>query len=184
MNDDDEESPSDLSERARQALERVSLRHHCVDLERVQRIHLGIDSEEMEFSAGTIAHMLQQIAEQCDEDEAFTIQVVVNALRGTDDHHVLVLQQKRRGKFVSPTKHEEKHNRNNKWLWWLGHLEKQGIKTESAVAEIAQKEGVSRATVFKGVKDAEAFQAWGRELSATAPAFQNPRPNPTKRRKA
>ncbi len=184
MSDEDEDFLSNLSEGARKLWEGIDLRHHGVDLERVQRIHLGIDFEEMEFSADTIAHMLQEVADRCEEDEAFMIHSVVNALLGKDKHHRLVLQNKRRGKFVSPTEHEVMHNRNSNWLWWLAHLEKQGVKTESAVSEIAHKDGVSRATVFKGIKSAAAFQERGNKLSPGDPAFQNPRPSPAPKRKA
>ena len=38
--------------------------NHRVNLERVQRIELGIDNELMEFSEGTIAEMFQQMADE------------------------------------------------------------------------------------------------------------------------
>ena len=183
MSDEDEDFQSNLSEGARKMWEHIDLRHHGVGLERVQRIHLGIDSEEMEYSADTIAQMLQEVADRCDEDEAFTIHAVVNALLGKDDDHRLVLRNKRRGKFITPTVHEAKHIRERRWLWWLAHLERKGVKTESAIMEIAAAEKVSRATIFNGVRSAERYQEWGRELSADAPAFQNPRPSLAKKRK-
>ena len=71
-----------------------------VDLERVQRIQLGIDSEPMEFSEVTIADMLQEVADERHfETEAFVLRALANALRGDDDHHHLVLKQNRPGKW-------------------------------------------------------------------------------------
>lgn len=175
------EMSEQLSGDARTIFDSIPIRRHGVNLERVQRIHLGVDSEEMEFSAQTLADMLQEIADRIDENDAFTIHAIVNALLGRDDHHELVLKQKKRGKFVNPTVHEAKRNRQMKWLWWLAHLENQGIKTESAVATIAKSEKASRAAVFNGVKEAEKFQAWGRDLAPDAPAFQNPRPAKTRK---
>jgi hypothetical protein len=146
-----------------------------VALERVQRLHLGIDEEEMEFSAATIASMLQEVADTCDESEAFTIHAVVRALQGADEDHELVLKQKRRGKYVSPTEHVATHNRNMSWLRTLALRESQGVKTEAAIAEIAEKWGVKRASVFEGVRDAQRFLKAGRETFG-GPNFENPRP--------
>ncbi len=148
----------------------------------MQRLHLGLDDEPMNFDAATVARMLQDVADTCDENEAFTLHAVVNALLDRDDHHVLVLQQKKRGKFISPAKTTAKHNRNQKWLFWLAHLEKNGIKTEAAVAEISESEGVSRATVFAGVKAAERFLVDGRAMFPESRNFENPRPDPTIKR--
>jgi len=160
----------------------IGLRRHRVGLERVQRIHLGLDDEPMEFNTGTIAQMLLEVADHCDDGEAFTIRGVVNALLGVDENHVLTLQQRKRGKFVSPTESSAKHNRNQKWLHWLAHREREGIKTEAAVAEIAEVEGASRATVFAGIKAAEGFLQRGQSMFPESPNFQNPRPNPAIKR--
>lgn len=129
---------------------------HGVDLERVQRIELGIDSEPMEFNEGTIAYMLQALADDRPfETEAFVLRALVNALRGNDDHHRLVLRQKKPGKWESPTEHEERWNRDMSWLWTLGSLERAGMKTEAAIARISELSGASRAAVFAGVRSAE-----------------------------
>lgn len=161
----------------REWLENASLRNHGVNLERVQRIHLGIDYESMDFTAETIASMLQDVADQCDENEAFAIHAVVRALQGKDDHHQLVLRQKRPGRFESPTEWEEKSNRNSKWLYWLAGREKKGWKTEAAIAEIAEQEGVSRATVFAGIREAEDSLARGNAIFPDSGNFENPRPD-------
>jgi hypothetical protein len=154
----------------------VNLRFHRVDLERVQRIHCGLDSEPMEFTAATIAEMLGEIAARCDEEDAFSLHAIVNALLGNDDHHELILRQRKRGKFVSPDKSETKRNRQQLWLHWLAGLERRGAKTESAVAEIAADQKVSRATIFAGVRAAEDFLETGRMIFPDSANFANPRP--------
>ncbi|CCA93378.1 hypothetical protein [Novosphingobium sp. PP1Y] len=174
-------SYAELSEEERHALEDGLLRRHRVNLERVQRIHQDIDTEPMEFSADSIAKMLDEIADQSDCNVAFTLQAVSRALRGQDDHHVLILKQKKRGKFVSPTEHDNHHCRIMSWLHTLAMHEQDGVKTEAAVALIAENWGVSRASVFAGIKEAEDYLESGRTLDwpsgEQTSAFTNPRPN-------
>lgn len=129
---------------------------HRVNLERVQRIELGLDSEPMPFNETTLADMLQGIADaEPTGNAAFALTALANALRGTDPHHALKLKQKRPGKWQSPTDAEIQWNREASWLWTLGAWEREGMKTEAAIAKIAELEGVSRATVFAGVRSAE-----------------------------
>lgn len=175
MIDEDGDWLEGLSPGARKLVDSVDLRHHKVELERVQRIHLGLDGEPMPFDAATIADMLQEVADRCDEDEAFTLRAVVNALRGEDDNHVLVLKRKMRGRYIPPDEHEAAHNRRDMWLAWLAHLEKSGMKTEAAVAAIAENQKVSRATVFSEIRAAEVFLDQGRKLIG-GENFDNPRP--------
>jgi hypothetical protein len=137
---------------AGRAAQPENLRRHSVDLERVQRLHLGVDDEPMEFSADTIAAMLQEIADVCDPASAFELHAVVRALEGKDAHHRLELKQVRRGKFASPAEH---FRRNMDWLNALAALEEQGVKTEAAIATIAEQAKCSRASVFAGIKEAE-----------------------------
>lgn len=151
------------------------LRNHGVDLERVQRIHLSLDSEEMTFTNETLAAMLEDVAANCDEGDAFILRAVINALLGLDRHHVLTLKLKRKGKFVSPHEHELMSNRNKKWLWWLAKLETGGMKTEAAIMTIAEAEKVSRATVFGGIREAETFLNTGKQIFPDSSAFDNPR---------
>ncbi|PSO13633.1 MULTISPECIES: hypothetical protein [unclassified Sphingobium] len=176
VEDDPDDFRAHLSDGARASLDSTDFLYHTVNLERVQRIHLNLDSEVMDFSASSVANMISDVADQCDEHEAFILRAVVNALNGNDDHHELVLRQKKRGKFVNPTVHQEKHDRQMKWLWWLAHRENAGIKTESAIAEISSSEGVSRATVFGGIRAAEKFLDIGREMFPGNENFTNPRP--------
>jgi len=49
---EDDDARSGLSEAAAKLRDSIDLRRHNVNLERVQRIHLGIDNEAMDFSAG------------------------------------------------------------------------------------------------------------------------------------
>lgn len=173
------EIPDDVErwpEHAQQILDRINLRNHRVNLERVQRIHLGIDDEEMEFSEETIARMIDDVAANCDENEAFTLCAISAALRGDDPYHRLQLKQKKPGRFENPTEHARKFNRNFMWLHTIAELELSGVKTESAIAEVADAAGVSRATVFAGLKDAEDFLQSGAELFPGNDAFTNPRP--------
>lgn len=164
--------------RIRSALvESVSLRRHAVDLERAQRLHLGLDNEQMEFSATTIAEMVQDIAHRCDENDAFTLHAVARALRGDDEHHWLQLKHKKRGRFVSPTDRERQFQRSMEWLRALARLELDGIKTESAVAKISEEWGVSRASVFQTIREAEAFLSQGARHFPDNPYFVNPRPS-------
>lgn len=166
-----------LSPDAKASLDKIDLRQHKVSLERVQRIHLNIDDEKMEFSALTLAAMLADIADRSDEDEAFLLRGVVNALRGDDEHHELILKQRRKGRFVSPTAYSATHNRNRVWLSRLAYLENEGWPTEAAVQEIATKAGVKRATVFAAIKAAEKYLADGKTMFPESPNFKNPRPS-------
>lgn len=157
---------------------------HRVNLERVQRIELGLDSEPMPFNETTLADMLQSLADaEPTGNAAFALTALANALRGSDPHHALKLKQKRPGKWQSPTDTEAQWNREASWLWTLGAWEREGMKTEAAIAKIAELDGVSRATVFAGVKNAEERleMAWSvyqaREDSGPRPAhLTNPRP--------
>jgi hypothetical protein len=163
------------------------LRKHAVNLERVQRIHLGLDAEAMEFSEKTVSDMIQEIAEHCDEHEAFKLHALVRALRGQDEHHQLVLKQKKPGKWVSPTESDAKFTRRLNWLWTLGNFEREGIKTEAAVARIAELDDTSRAAVFAGVKEAEQHLDFAWAIFHPE-GFQGPRPrhltNPRPAKKA
>lgn len=185
MNDDDDVPDGDwlnsLSEGARKLVDAIDLRRHWVGLERVQRIHLGLDDERMTFTSETIAQMIEDVAEKCDEDEAFTLRAVINALRGEDKNHILVLKQKKRGRFVSPDEFQEANFRRSMWLAWLASLENRGIKTESAISEIATDEGVSRATVFSEIRLAEEWLRQGKAMFPDSPHFENPRPDKSKK---
>lgn len=174
----------DMSEEEKYAFDDRILRNHNVNLERVQRIHQEIDNEPMEFSADSIASMLDDIAERSDMNDAFTLHAVSRALRGLDEHHVLILKQKKRGKFVSPTDEEGEFSRNLSWLHTLALHERNGVKTEAAIAFIAERWSVSRASVFAGIKEAEDYLALGRSIdwpsNKAGDSFINPRPSKTK----
>ncbi len=129
-------------------------RNHTLPLEDVQRIHLGLESdlyeaEPMEFSAETIAAMLQSIAVQVSDAKAAAIHAVVRALRGEDQHHRLELHQVRKGRHKMHHHYAADRKRDQEWLAILAQLESDGIKTESAIATIAERFGVSRASVLQ-----------------------------------
>lgn len=156
-------------------------RIHSVNLERVLRGHLGLIDEPMEFTAESIASMLEEIADECDPTSAFELHAVVRALRGEDKHHRLVLQQVKRGKFVSPTERSQYSERALEWLRALAILEHDGLKTEAAVADIARRWQVSRASIFAGIKHAERLLEMGRSIErfsdSESGAYVNPRPS-------
>lgn len=130
----------------------------------------------MEFSADTLARMIQDVANNCGDADAFILHGIVRALTGEDGHHRLTLQQIKRGRFIPPDAHRAAHTRRQIWLHRLAHLERQGVKTEAAVTEIAKSEGVSRATVFSEVRKEEEWLQMGREIFPDSDNFQNPRP--------
>lgn len=146
-------------------------------LERVQRCHLDIDYEPMEFNADTLADMLSDIANDLEEPHAaFVLHGFVNALRGKDPHHELVLKQKRRGKFVSPTEHEDRRNLTLTALHLLAEYEREEIKTESAIASVGKALKLSRAATFAAIKEAEEYLRLGKQCFPDSKAFDNPRP--------
>lgn len=183
MTHDDEK----LSDEERSILDRhnsISIRKHGVGLERVQRIHLDIDSEPMNFSELTIADMVQDIADRTFEEDAFTLHAIARALRGLDDHHLLILKQKKRGKWKTPTESDAQYNREMSWLYTLAAWEREGMKTEAAIAQIAERASVSRATVFQGVQKAELNLERAANLFPKEPRpdhLRNPRPSKTRK---
>lgn len=158
-----------------------------VGIERSQRILLGIDDEPMTFDEQSIATMLKKVASNHDglSDEFIALHSVANALLKRDDDFHLVLKQNKSGKFKSPDKHNETHNRNMSILYSLANMENKGIKTEAAVAELMDLYKLSRAAIFAAVKYAENFIQSGKdmfgdfEINASKPAdnFINPRSN-------
>lgn len=162
------------------------MRRLATPLEDVLRIHfdlsLGLyEAEPMEFSAETIAAMLQDVADRVSVANAMVIHAVVRALRGEDQHHRLELRQ------VKPGKHKFAHDRaadrqqNQTWLERLAACEREGVKTEAAIASIAAEWGVSRASVFAGIRSAEEILRLARSVSLfqgeDATEYDNPRPN-------
>lgn len=123
--------------------------------------------------------MLCEVADCCGEGEAAVIRSVARALRGIDRDHVLILRQKKRGKYLNPAETRERYERNKEWLYHLASLERQGVKTEAAVEHIAAGAGVKRASIFEGVKEAESYLEQSRVFHAGTPLsefFTNPRP--------
>ncbi|WP_430447178.1 hypothetical protein [Sphingorhabdus contaminans] len=147
-------------------------------LERTQRIVLGLDDEPMVFNETTVAHMLREVASDHDglSKEFMVLHAIANALLGVDDFFKLKLTQKKRGKFKSPDVRQAEHDRRMTILHSVAYLEKQGWKTEAAIAQMQQRFGISRAAVFADIKSAEEFIKRGNEIFGPE-RFKNPRSN-------
>lgn len=157
------------------------IRHLTVPLQDVQRTFFGLEYHEpMEFSAESIAEMLQQIADASTTGKAIAIHAVVRALRGLDEHHRLELRQVKPGKHKLSHHYAAEREQNQAWLERLAAYERDGMKTEAAVAAIAEEWGVSRASVFAGVKSAENMlglvSSLEHHLGNDGLKFENPRP--------
>ena len=132
---------------------------HGVDLERVQRIHLGIDQEPMDFSEESLAEMLQKLADERPTDEgAFVLRALANALRGKDDNHQLHLKQVKRGTWKSPS--DELTRRRQAWAWMLRleRLKNEGWEREASIYRIAETTGNSVSTVYSRIAEEKALQ--------------------------
>lgn len=152
---------------ANAALPNFSYRRHGVNLERVQRIHLGIDAAPMDFNEATLASMIEDVAEHCDDDAAFILHAFARALKGEDDHHKLTLRQSRRGRWQSPTERRAKHRQHLAWILRLDRMKARGWPTEAAIHQIARTTGNSVSKVYAGIAEEERYQSWVREAAET-----------------
>lgn len=133
---------------------------HNVNLERVQRIHLDIDTEHMEFDEMSLANMLQEMADARPfEIEAFVLRALANALAGTDPHHQLRLRQVNRGKWQSPSAQHARKRQNLAWLFRLDRLQQQGWQVDAAIHRIAETTGHSPSHVYSRIKEERAWQS-------------------------
>lgn len=143
---------------------------HKVNLERVQRLHLGLDQEPMAFNEGTLADMVQAIADADPTgDAAFVLAALANALRGDDEHHRLRLQQAKRGKWQSPSDGVARHRQHCAWILRLDRLQRQGWQTDAAIHRIAETTGNSVSRVYAGIAEEREWQ----ELLRTFPRFHS-----------
>lgn len=167
MSKDGEELSDEVKNRL-QELDNMPFNRHSVNLERVQRIHLDIDDEQMTFDEQSIAHMLQELA---DEERyghvAFVLAAVANALRGDDDHHKLILRQTKRGKWESPSENTTKIRQHLAWVIRLERLKAQGWQTDAAVHRIAETTGKSVAKIYAGISENKEMQEIYRSLRQT-----------------
>lgn len=146
--------------------DRWAANNHRVDLERVQRCHLGLDNEEMSFDEKSLANMLQELADNSPSHAStFAVRAIANALRGDDEHHALRLVQKKRGKWKSPAHDRTRHRQHLAWIWRLERLQEQGWGKEAAVHRIAETTGKSVATIYAGIAEERHWQQSMRELS-------------------
>jgi len=145
---------------------RTPMNRHGVNLERVQRCHLDLDEEPMDFSEKTIADMLQDVADTLRHGhEAFVCSAVANALRDSDGHHKLSLNQKQRGKWKSPADQQEMRLKHLYWLVEVDKLEAEGWPTDAAVHHVAAQQGVSVATVYGGMRDTKLQRETARAIA-------------------
>ncbi|WP_149036465.1 hypothetical protein [Aurantiacibacter atlanticus] len=135
------------------------MHRHNVDLERVQRCHLGNDEEPMEFDENSIAQMLQKIADDLRwRPGAFELRALANALRGEDAHHKLILKQAQRGTWRSPSDEHSRRRQEIAWIVRLGRLEKQGWQTDAAIHRIAETTGNSVSSVYARIAGQRKWQ--------------------------
>lgn len=143
---------------------------HKVNLERVQRLHMGLDQEPMAFDEDTLADMLQGLADADPTgDAAFALAALANALRGEDDHHRLRLQQVKRGKWQSPSDGVARHRQHCAWILRLDRLQQQGWQTDAAVHRIAETTGNSVSRIYAGIAEEREWQ----KLLRTSPRFHS-----------
>lgn len=139
--------------------EPFSLNNHNVDLERVQRCHLGLDDEVMEFSERSIALMLQDLADELRYGhEAFVLRAVANALVGIDPHHRLTLKQIRPGRWDSPADSRARHRQHLAWIVRLHRMQEKGWQTDAAIHQIAHTTGKSVSRVYAGIAEERRWQ--------------------------
>ncbi len=142
------------------------INRHRVGLERVQRCHLDIDCEPMEFSEFTIAAMLQDLADGWPETHfAFVMRGLANALRGEDDNHKLILKRAKQGKWRSPADREIQSRRHIAWTLRVERLQKQGWPKDAAVHRIAETTSFSVATIYAGLAERDAFARVARSIA-------------------
>ncbi len=92
---------------------------------------------------------------------------IVGALRGNDECHSLVLKQAKRGRSEKFDDSNESFFRSLDWYDWVAEAELANEKTEAVIADICAHEGVSRATVFAALKEAEEYLALLKKLGLT-----------------
>lgn len=164
-----DEAPEELTANQRAILERLDsmpLNKHKVDLERVQRCHLELDDEPMQFDEQTLASMLQDLADESPfGHEAFVLRAFARALRGEDEHHKLVLRQTKKGRWKSPAERTAKIVQQATWLVAVHTLESEGWQTDAAVHQVAQDNGVSVSTIYAGLSEHAKWKSHMTELS-------------------
>lgn len=129
-----------------------------VGLERHQRLFLDIDDEPMPLDEATIADCLRKIAEDSSLEHSMYLEAVATALEGRDEHHILQLKQRKRGRFVPPhqTMHRLREVHNVEIA--VSRYESLGLQNKAAVSKVAETYGKSRAWVFKALKECREFQ--------------------------
>lgn len=129
-------------------------------LEYAQRDFLGLTDEPMEFSEKTIASVLEEIITETDFiPNRMFLRSLVRALRGEDIAFRLKLVGKARGKFKSAA--DQADEREFQHSVYMHVLDRQiaGDPKEAAVASAAAHFKISRANVFKQMRDLDNWNA-------------------------
>lgn len=123
-------------------------------LEIAQRDFLGVVDEPMAFSEETIAKVIDEISANCaDGCSRLFLDALARTLRGTDEHFRLRLSGNARRKFVPTDEHTANRLRRAHIAATVKWRESSGDPKEAAVAFACQKFNLSRAMVFKLLKE-------------------------------
>lgn len=138
-----------------------------VNLERHQRIFLGLDDEPMKFDAGTVGQLLVDIGTDLDDDYGLFIRAVGSAFLGLDEHHVISLRNRKKGKFIDPSEHSRRHRE----IMHLEHVVLRfldlGLQMKAAVSRTGEIFGRSRAWVFAALREAQYFHETSEMVAAS-----------------
>ena len=133
-------------------------KYAAVNLERYQRIFLGLDDEFMMFSGASVGHILVDIGNELSDDNGMFVRAVGNALLGRDEHHVVTIQNRRKGRFVTPFERGQRHREilHVEYTVWQ-HLDL-GLQMKAAVSRTGEIFGRSRAWVFAALREVGEFR--------------------------
>ena len=133
-------------------------KYAAVNLERYQRIFLGLDDEFMMFSGASVGHILVEIGNELADDNGMFVRAVGDALLGRDEHHVVTIQNRRKGRFVTPFERSQRHREifHVEFTVWQ-HLDL-GLQMKAAVSRTGEIFGRSRAWVFAALREVGEFR--------------------------
>lgn len=123
-------------------------------LEYAQRDFRGITDEDMDFNEETLAQVIDEIIleSNCLPHMVF-LRAMTRALRGTDSAFRLRLFHKKRGKFKSSADQAAEMEYRQRIYMHVLHRQGEGDPKEAAVADASAHFGISRATVFRLMKE-------------------------------
>jgi hypothetical protein len=143
-------------------------------LENAQRDLLGVFDEPMPFNTATLGSALREIADNVPEiktSEWRFLRAVADALDDPAAEWRLSLARTIRGKFIPPDQHVEQEERDALIGYWMDKgLEKYG-KQEAAIADVAARLSISRATIFAALHRRRELAALLKQFRADNPAL-------------